>query len=319
MNSLSNDFFMKFLEDATDHRKQILHDLCERFLVLYEADEVDEMELIDGAKSAANQLKEVFSAMIVLLNPKPGHLKTDMSAVSAILKSKEQNGLVASFKLFLKGGSWQELLDDCLQKGAATLQLSPVLGELTSSLVDETKEDSPPCHVTKSLVTCVQKLPQLRKELRKGATKNLEMVLEQRLSTIAEHTLSLNQESVRTLPDDHLPVLMTALELTATSSKAMEKLMQQMKDWKGGMAGALQKLRLSSLVSALSTDPSKDIPWSEVKELADGLSSMKDEEDVQKCFRDVCQLLLSDLAEQVRLECLWERTTRTTDYRVCGS
>ena len=87
-------------KDATDDRKQILHDLCERFLVLYEADEVDEMELIDGAKSAANQLKEVFSAMIVLLNPKPGHLKTDMSAVSAILKSKEQNGLVASFKLF---------------------------------------------------------------------------------------------------------------------------------------------------------------------------------------------------------------------------
>ena len=119
---------MKLLEDGKDDRKQILQDLCERFLVLYEADSVDEMILIQGVADAAKSLKEVFSAIIVLLNPMPGHLNTDMSAVSAILKSKEQNGFVASFKLFLKSSSWQELLDDCLQKGAATMQLSPVAG-----------------------------------------------------------------------------------------------------------------------------------------------------------------------------------------------
>ena len=182
-----------------------------------------------------------------------------------------------------------------------------LLAELTKALVQENeeKEDDKPCYVTKSLVTCIEKLPQLRKDLRKGATKNLEVVLEQRVLDIGTYTLSLEQDSVATLPYDQLPTLLTALELLSGKSDAMEKLRREIKDWTAGMAGALHKQKLFSLVSALS-DPNKEVTWSEVKELADGLSSMKEGADVQKCFRELCQLLLTDLAEQVGLRCLWK-------------
>ena len=329
-NSLNNDFFMMLLEDKKDkidERMSLLHDICERYLALYQADEVDVIgkQLLPGAFKAASTIKEVMSALLVMLNPMPGYLNTDMGAISAVLKAKEENKFASCVKLFLKSAHWQAKLDDCLQKGPVTMKIAPELAHLTEKLAmeneaskpkgDEDDEASQPEQrnevVSADLNNAIDKLEEFQKSLRKGATGALEKEMIERLMAIAEWTIG--QTEVKSLPDFHVPALSKGLQLLSKGHKSLPEFLKKLEAWKGNMAQGLSKQKIISYAQVVSQDGAP-VDWEIVKQLMDGSNDARADPEIVDAFRKLSGILFRSLAAQALVE---EDASRYSYLGVC--
>ena len=267
--------FMQLLEQEPG-RHEVLLKLCEMYVKQYREADVENLDretLCTPMKIAAQKIKVVFDAIIVLLNPVPGVLGTDVSCITVMLdtdeyrKGPKQNPfLVAVATMLTNHDGWQKKMDDCLVKGAAGMKHVKEFRELTDAIADENEDSTKHYVITDSLRGSAAQLTQFRKDLRPGATECLECQLKERVERICKWTMQ-KEDDTSGLAEDHLEVL-TALLSALSHHKDMLALSTQLKTW----AGKISKVMGMQRLIALSENSEKDVVWSEVLELLDGLS-----------------------------------------------
>ena len=197
LGSVANSSLMQLLEESP-HKQELLHNFCWAFMKKYSQDEVDEMQdVLDIVAETCSCMRDVFGALLVLLNPEPGICGTDISLVSKLLEYSDTSmkgkpikmvKLMCSVSAGISDNAfWQRKVDDVLKKGAASLRLAPDLRKLTADMQAEAETQS--TSLTDVFRCCVQQLPSLRQELRSGATDALEKLLASRLQKLGHWTL----------------------------------------------------------------------------------------------------------------------------------
>ena len=281
LTCLTNNEFMSLFDDAGEAKTQLLRDVAESYLQLYSKDGVDDMTgLLPGCHKAVKKLKGVFSGLLVLLDPVPG--VAEVSTLSTLLAyeddklEKDNNPFAKAVSLCLQSASWQKRVDEVLKTASGTMKLGGTVEKLTASLQAEEGFE-----VSGSFREAVQMLSEMRRVLRKGATRVLEKILCLRLKAIIEWTLK--QDVVTGMASDHVQILLHGLHYFSGDNTLFLELETNLKQWSGKMAKKLGWQNLQELVQSME-DQRQDgaevaVQYGHIRELLDGVGEVTRDED----------------------------------------
>ena len=274
-----------------------LQKMAELFLTIYNSDEPQNLELPEVMSAAVGVLKQIFACLLVLLNPIPSVLGTDVSDVSSTLKpppGRVLSKLESSVQVFLRDGPWQKKLDESLQKGAASMKYAAAFQELEAALSNDASQQELQLKVGPGFKEAVQKLPELRDALRPGATAGLEKQMSLIFRSAVKSTVQL--KDVSGVSPDHVAVLTRATELLANRQGILE-LQSNLKAWAGEMAHQLGAQKLVAILDRWQSLADEDFPWKEVNALLDGVGSKIPDELLEK-IQELAAIMTSNLADK---------------------
>ena len=221
LTSLANNAFMSLFDVATleSQKTELLLSISEAFMKPYlawqqklkkfeddiekgekdeEAQEViakdeeaeaveQDADILPGAQDGAAKLKDVFGALVVLLNPLPKAFGLDLALVSNLInpddavKTKDKdkgkgNSFAKAVGLCLQGAAWEKRVDEVLKTAAPTMKHADAVCSLTEALQNETGTD-----VSDTLRQAMRQLKDFKRQLRQGATDLLEKAVANRV------------------------------------------------------------------------------------------------------------------------------------------
>ena len=272
--SLQEAFFtdgMTQLLQEPDKNKELLLELLTKLLTeLNDVVKGSQFKMLqDGLQAAIKAVKLCAHAFTALLHPHNGYLDSDASHVGTLRGYKGRDGMLQTCNKILCRPYWQQQYDDMLKKSATSKIAQPLLANILE-MVDPAKSDQ---NAAKSLEVCVKHLPELRQNLRTGATQGLE----NRMLEIANESLKevLASEGSGQRPT-WVNTLKSALQMVgkADDVKQLQEWCTEharTQAWKGVAeqasiiaVGEISKVDLKGLGKVFSECPSKENPEMEV-------------------------------------------------------
>ncbi|CAE7224131.1 unnamed protein product [Symbiodinium sp. CCMP2592] len=291
--AITNTAFMQLFDNEDiGPKRELLLRVSEAYVKAFNDDKVREMEsdrLLPAARAVAENLADVFVSLTMLLNP--GNLESNIAAVSKLVggEAKSQNKLESAVALCLSTASWQKLVDEVITTAPATMKHAGTVRDMCEGLAKEMSSSD--VAVTDELRRSVQKLSELKRVLRPGATRSLEDCLQRRLQEVG--TKTLEKSDVEGLPADHVRVVLQGLRLFSGNERSLLELELKIMDWSARMSKQLGWKNLAEIRTSLlgvAEDAELIFPYEEIKEVIEAVGDSGTDTN----FEDL--QLLTDLA-----------------------
>jgi hypothetical protein len=259
LEALGCDSFLQALRDYGEQQKgkELLIAICGGFLEKHNAAGSKIEELSEQCQAVLRRFRQVCSAVIASLHPKPSHLGSSAVDLNAIQKYKG-NGLLESavkqiFTASTKGTTnfWQKCLDEVITKGAASISSAPELQELSTFMESVDLETVINIDMIGFQNLC-SRIPALKKAMRSGLVKEAEKTFQAILLKLAGAIMaSTVQDLPRSITGSSVETVVHALE-GFQSTPGMLRLAQDLTKWKAKTA---KTLAVSELIGYCSKCP----------------------------------------------------------------
>ena len=254
--------------------------IAEKFLGLFSAADVENLDMNRAAKEAMLLIKKALSALLVLLVPTPGYMGTSPSDAAQVVSyepvaksarkdatTSDAEDFTAALQMFLQDSEfWQGKIDEVLAMGTSSMKLGDRLKDLTTKLAGTDEDGS----LNEHFVDAVHSFKDIAGGLRRGATASLEEILVKKTQQCVEKLCG--QEDVSETDAANIQVIMKALDLFAPS-KHLGDLKQKFLKWQASMAATLNMKEIAALTDKINSElgnEDADIPLDAVKKLLDG-------------------------------------------------
>ena len=248
MDALGCDAFFKLVKDGAAQWKKILK-LSQALLKELDSDTAKSARGM-GWDSALSRISTAARAFCMLLDPEDTN--RTINDIVTVRNYKGELCFESTLKSSLTSGSfWNGIVDNILQTATGTKMAAARLQELLL-MVDCAAE----AVSVQDLQALVNELPDLRKNVRKGALEKIETGTR---AALKHYAISiLNQVSPKDGDIEKIKVLLIGLPLFETKEGVLD-LLAKVKKWQAGNADFMLASELSDMLRAINTKTLGDI------------------------------------------------------------